>query len=104
MTVQELTEQQIKKNQAMARTWLQNLIKEARKRDLPEEMVPETIPDVGPVDQLLYELDTTGMEMVNMLDNPLQELMEEMPTPEKMTDEDLGQMLHSAWGQLSPTD
>lgn len=88
--------------QSRAKAWLQSLITEVQARDLREELMP----DNGiTVDETVSNLETVGMERLNLEEeNPLAELLEEFPTPEKMADEELGQMLHSAWSILSPVD
>ena len=86
--------------QSRAKAWLHSLITEVQARELPEELFPV---NRLTVDEAVYDLDTVGMEMINLQYNPLEELMEEFPDPKKMTDEELGQELHSAWVNLSPT-
>ena len=88
--------------QSKAKTWLQSLIKEVRARDLREELLPD---NGMSVDETVNSLDTVGMEAINLAEeSTLEEMLEDMPTPEKMAEEDLGQALFSAWTILSPTD
>ena len=87
--------------QSRAKKWLKSLLAEVRRRDLPAELLPD---NGMTVDETAYSLETVGMEALNLQDNPLEELVEEFPEPEKMADEEIGQSLFAAWGQLSPAD
>ena len=87
--------------QSRAKKWLKSLITEVQTRDLPEELFPDLKMTIG---EAISNLETTGVEGINLRESPLSELMEEFPTPEKMADEDLGQALSEAWMELSPVD
>ncbi len=87
--------------QSKAKAWLQSLTAEARARELPEDLFPGT--GTG-LEETISNLETVGMEGINLRDNPLEELVEEFPEPQKMADEEIGQSLFAAWSQLSPAD